>query len=590
MKDKMKHILYLVMTMLLATACSQDALDDGQETSLPYGKYPLVLNAGGLQAVATPASRATVDGNWQDVNTTVAVEVDSKVKQYTVKASDADGYKTAMLTSSTDPFYWTSVTEMKKITAWWPYSNTYPEQLTVKANQSDANNFYASDLIQGKLTLAFADKDNPEKNSITFRHQTAKVSIQLIADAGVTFDEKTSVQLLNVSYVKDDDENNVTTINTYQLNDAAYTYLALLAPQTISGGSQFIQVTVGGDNFYYTPTDDKPLEAGTAYAYTITVKADGSGIEVTEVKEGEWTYGGEATVGSKTVLAKYTASDVKKGDYIYTDGTTSDGGLRTVYTDGSMKSLSGEDKPQPVDGKTVAGIVFWTPSETSTVGRLTPASLTDDRIMAAEHPSCTHGLAVAVKTVTYNGSETMKWQDPSEYIVNFQRSDFTHDRKSDFYEVHATDVTNNTSLINRILGYQNTVVLLAYNEYCKDKGKGDYVVHPAEALVEFRQNATPAPAGSTGWFLPSLKELHLLCYKDVDDIYNQNNRSYNYTRNLVNTSLSVAGGDNLRTDKWYWASTEFTGSYAWILTPYNARVDVVERDNFSPMVRAVCAF
>lgn len=574
-----KYALWLVAALTLAS-CSQDELVD--DNRLPEGKYPVVIQATGLQAVATPASRATVDGDWLGV-TSVAVKVDKMAarKYNEVTASDADGYKTATLSSDTEPFYWTS-SDPINVTAWWPYSDTYPEQPIVKADQGDADNFHASDLIRGELTgLTFADRNRP----MTFFHQTAKVSVQLIAEDGVTFDSNTSVQLVNISGVKSG-----TTIKTYQPNDAAYTYLALLAPQTISGGSRFIQVTVGNDDFYYTPTDDKPLEAGTAYTYTITVKADGSGIEVTEVKDEQWANGGEATVGSKTVLVRYTADDVKKGDYIYTDGTTSDGGLRTVYTDGSMVILSGADKPQPVAGKTVAGIVFWTPSETSTVGRLTPASLTDDRIMVAEHPNCTHGLAVALKTVTYNGSETMRWQDPSEYIVNFQRSEFTHDRKSDFYEVHASDVTNNTSLINRILGYQNTVVLLAYNEYCTDNGKGDYIVHLAEAIAEFRQNATPAPAGSTGWFLPSLKELHLLCYKDVDDIYNQNDRSYNYTRNLVNASLSAAGGDNLRTDKWYWASTEITGSWAWILTPYNARVDVVEKNNSSPMVRAVCAF
>ena len=577
-----KYALWLVAALTLAS-CSQDELAD--DNRLPEGKYPVVIQATGLQAVATPASRATVDGDWQGV-TSVAVQVGTDVREYnTVTTSDADGYKTATLSSDTDPFYWTS-SDPINVTAWWPYSDTYPEQPIVKADQGDADNFHASDLIRGELTgLTFADRNRP----MTFFHQTAKVSVQLIAEDGVTFDENTSVQLVNINYVKDD-ENDVTTINTYQPDDAAYSYLALLAPQTISGGSRFIQVTVGGDNFYYTPTDDKPLEAGTAYTYTITVKADGSGIEVTEVKDEQWANGGEATVGSKTVLVRYTAADVKKGDYLYTDGSTSDGGLRTIYTDGSVVSLSGEDKPQPVAGKTVAGIVFWTPSETSTIGRLTPASLTDDRIMAAEHPNCTHGLAIAVKTVTYNGSSEMQWQDPSEYIVNFQRNEFTHDRKSDFYEVHASDVTNNMSLINRILGYQNTVVLLAYNEYCTDNGKGDYIVHLAEAIAEFRQNATPAPAGSTGWFLPSLKELHLLCYKDVDDIYNQNNRSYTYTRNLVNASLSAAGGDNLRTDKWYWASTEITGSWAWILTPYNARVDVLEKNNSSPMVRAVCAF
>ncbi len=50
---------------LLFAACSQD---EGlrQDTLLPEGKYPLVLTAGGLDVVATPAganTRATYEGS-----------------------------------------------------------------------------------------------------------------------------------------------------------------------------------------------------------------------------------------------------------------------------------------------------------------------------------------------------------------------------------------------------------------------------------------------------------------------------------------------------------------------------------------------
>lgn len=262
----------------------------------------------------------------------------------------------------------------------------------------------------------------------------------------------------------------------------------------------FIKVSISGYDFIYIPgAGAADLQSGACYIYTITVKADGIDVTVKVTGSDDWANSGSsATVGSKTVLVRYTAAGVKKGDYIYTDGTTSDGGLRTIYTDGSMVSLSGAEKPQPVTRKTVVGIVFWTPSETSTSGRLTPASLTDDRIMAAEHPGCTHGLAVAVKTVTYNGSETMRWQAPSEYIVNFQRNEFTHDRKSDFASIASG--TGNTANINRILDYQNTQVLLAYNKYCTDSGKESYIVNPAAAIAEFVQVTPPrqaVPAGSS---------------------------------------------------------------------------------------------
>ena len=66
------HILSAAAVLLLAaSACTQD---ETPECTLPAGEYPLVINATGLQTVATPASiRATVDGDWQGV-TSVALQ------------------------------------------------------------------------------------------------------------------------------------------------------------------------------------------------------------------------------------------------------------------------------------------------------------------------------------------------------------------------------------------------------------------------------------------------------------------------------------------------------------------------------------
>ena len=139
-----RHTLYLIpaaaVLLLAATACTQDELAD--DTRLPEGEYPLIINATGLQAVATPAStRATVDGNWDGV-TSVALSVGGIVKEYDVTASDADGYKTATLSSDTDPFWWTSREDIT-VSAWWPYGTTMPD-VVVKADQSTKEGFEGS--------------------------------------------------------------------------------------------------------------------------------------------------------------------------------------------------------------------------------------------------------------------------------------------------------------------------------------------------------------------------------------------------------------------------------------------------------------
>ncbi|WP_241217495.1 fimbrillin family protein [Bacteroides gallinarum] len=51
-----KPVLWSLIAALTLASCSQDEFaDNGQNTPLPVGQYPLELTADGLQAVATPA-------------------------------------------------------------------------------------------------------------------------------------------------------------------------------------------------------------------------------------------------------------------------------------------------------------------------------------------------------------------------------------------------------------------------------------------------------------------------------------------------------------------------------------------------------
>ena len=82
----------------------------------------------------------------------------------------------------------------------------------------------------------------------------------------------------------------------------------------------------------------------------------------------------------------YTADEVKAGDYIYSGRSTSDGGLRKRYPNGKAQVIA-DPKTQSVAGKTVAGVVFCIPKDTDPTGRLTPARLTDDKIMMKDFPN-----------------------------------------------------------------------------------------------------------------------------------------------------------------------------------------------------------
>lgn len=296
------HILSAATVLLFAaTACTQDDLGSG---TLPEGEYPLVINATGLQAVATPAStRATVDGDWQGVQT-VALSVGGTVKEYDVTASDADGYKTATLSSDTDPFWWTSREDIT-VSAWWPYNatdmGTMPA-VVVAADQSTQTAFQGSDFISAKAqTVQF---DNP---TLEFSHRTARITVLLKPGAGIT-----SVSGANVSVTGlGTDNGNPATIKTYAPDGD--TYEALTAPQTVKANTPFIQVDLGGGTYYFRPKSDVVLAAGSRYTYTVNVNATGLTLEGCTI--GGWTDGdGESG----------TAEDL--GYFIQDDGSY------TVYT------------------------------------------------------------------------------------------------------------------------------------------------------------------------------------------------------------------------------------------------------------------
>lgn len=259
--------------MFALVACDKNELAD---SSLPAGKYPVIIQANGLDVTATPASRATVDGDWQGV-TSVALRLDGAVKEYTVTASDADGYRSATLSRTDDPFYWTSRNDIT-VSAWWPYAETLPA-VKVAEDQSTLAAFQGSDFISAEnQTVTFSDP------KITFTHRTARVTVVLKPGTGIASVAGATVSLVSLSA----EGSNPTAIKT--CNTAGNTYEALTAPQTVVAGEPFIRVVLGDGAFYFRPQNDVVLEAGSRYTYTVNVNA--TGLTLAGCTIGKWSDGG----------------------------------------------------------------------------------------------------------------------------------------------------------------------------------------------------------------------------------------------------------------------------------------------------------
>ena len=269
-KIKTRHLAWAALTLAL-TACTQDELAD--DNRLPEGEYPVVIRATGLSVEATllaaPSTRATVDGDWQGVQT-VALKIGDAVKEYTVTATDADGYKSATLSCENDPHYWTSRDPIT-VSAWWPLDDTDITRMPavkVVEDQSKLADFQSSDFISAiDQTVEF---DDP---TLEFTHRTARVAIELKPGTGFTSVDGATVSLVSLST----DNENPTAIKTY--NASGNSYEALTAPQTVAKGEPFIRVELGGGNFYFRPQNDVVLEAGNRYTYTVKVNATGLTLE-----------------------------------------------------------------------------------------------------------------------------------------------------------------------------------------------------------------------------------------------------------------------------------------------------------------------
>ena len=277
----MRHRLLIpAATALLfaLAACTQDELADGSRLSKE--EYPIVIHATGLSVEAAPSTRASVDGDWQGVNS-VALKIGDAVKKYTVTATDADGYKSATLSRENDPYYWISRNPIT-VSAWWPLDNTDITQMpTVKVaeDQSKLADFQNSDFISAENRKV--EFNNP---TLEFNHRTARVTIELKPGTGFTSVAGATVSLVSLSA----DNGNPTAIKTY--NASGNTYEALTAPQTVVAGKPFVKVELGGGTFYFRPQNDVVLEAGSRYKYTVKVNATGLTLEGCTI--GSWADGG----------------------------------------------------------------------------------------------------------------------------------------------------------------------------------------------------------------------------------------------------------------------------------------------------------
>ena len=334
MSDMKHSFLVLCAAALAATACSQD---EPAGDSLPGGARPLVINASGLQSIATPQTRGTLEGNWDGVKTVgVQVEIIPSFPSKEYKVETEDGSGTAHL-SPAEPlgagdmaFWWTSTTETKTVTAWCPYGDGYiPSVWTIPVKQT-AEDMQSKDLLCARkegMTL-----QDCETGTFEFRHMLSKVRINLKASDYLQNAAKVDVRLLD-QYTMANCNDMPQTLSGISTRDHSITpcqletpgsgcyasYEALVIPldaDEVAATDELIGITVDGAEYVYHLPDDynNALFLG-GYVYTFNITVDAKGLDVQVSESIDWN---ATNPGSGGITLKDTYDQATNTYYVYT--------------------------------------------------------------------------------------------------------------------------------------------------------------------------------------------------------------------------------------------------------------------------------
>ncbi len=453
---------WLPVMMLICGVLASCSSEDESTAPLPDGKYPLQLTA----EVAQPQTRAGGKDAWtggEEIR--VSLEGVFGNKTYVMDASGNASPKDA-----DNAFYWKN-TDEARVSAWTP-------DIESETDISDQSGGYAAfDVLYASAIGRYDQAIN-----LRFIHRMAKIEVILKAGEGITEEELEGATVTifgdplthsTAGLVSPGDQSDGEIKPYYDA--ATKKYEALVPPQDMTG-KPLIRISIGSNDFTYTPETEAAGKfgffGGKRYAYTITVKA--SGIDVQAVTGGTWVACGEENVTSKKVKQSFTADELKIGDYFYSDGTWSDGGLRKIYTDGSMKIAS--PKPAPVlqtkseIERRVIGIVFQT--DPSRIGTAEKSKLGEGNV---------HGLVMALK----NTATDIQWSHEENNLEDVKDCWSKSEIYSDISGLH-----NYT----KILDHANSI--------------GEIEAYPAFEAVEkwndmYSINEYRPPRNTTGWFIPS---------------------------------------------------------------------------------------
>ena len=330
----------------------------------------------------------------------------------------------------------------------------------------------------------------------------------------------------------------------------AYSLLLLRA------GTEY--TTSDGSFTYRLPLRDVQVSVDDALACTPFASTEGYRLIVDKSGSSSvaWFY---TLLDGKTYKVAGSASLTEGTYHLYNNVISSTRNLAEgefYYSDGGI--VPEDTQNPPTEG--CIGIVCWVGDD----------AFNEDPLLKRDYPGCTHGLVVALKE-----AGSMHWSDSYESVQYWVETENGNPYK---------DVVNMQETDKRC-GYSNTLALKDYNakKYNSAVGSNNgYRVLPIDAIEQYAV-VNPAPANSSGWYFPSVKELKFMCW-------GQNaSGGTNGKKKLDEQFGKITGGTPLQSGT-YWSSTENVISWAFYVYFDNGNVNVNDKYNISYWVRAVLTF
>ncbi len=241
------------------------------------------------------------------------------------------------------------------------------------------------------------------------------------------------------------------------------------------------------------------VDGNSVSAYLTAVKPGKSRVSA-KISDGTAEGFLSASIEVSVQQSSRPSTDPKIGDYYYSDGTWSDGGLVSINEDGTGAVwLTGLDKPAPDPDKTVIGIVFQTNPE---------------RISETEKAlGYTHGLVFCLKAAF----APIKTEPDADHRLD---SLTRYSMSNTSTIANLISHTGTEACYNDIDGYSINQTMLSYYP----KGSNALKQYPAFDWVN-TDFSPAAPVGTSGWYIPSSGQIWDLivnfCGDEVANVFTQ---------------------------------------------------------------------